>query len=349
MESELTKFLGDRETVYRHLEDLLKRAEHGGLKKFTRDDLVEFGHIYRLAAADLARARYILRSPLLAEYLNDLVGRAHHLIHRKRSNLVQGFARFIRRDFPATVRKEIRVIMVALIIFTSSILIGGFSYLIDPEWGQIVWDQPMLRAYERAVESEHETLLATAIEEESMAAMSAFIITNNIRACIVASAGGILFGLGSLWALSFNGFLLGVVGVMFLSRGPEHNIYFWSGILPHGVLELPAICIAGAAGFLFAKAMLVPGRLSRGESLRLAGKNAVKLLAGVFTLLVIAGLIEGFITPMDTKYFPEGAKIVFSFILLGGFIWYLLKAGWREEESMPEPWVDRTTTHLRLE
>jgi uncharacterized membrane protein SpoIIM required for sporulation len=135
---------------------------------------------------------------------------------------------------------------------------------------------------------------------------------------------------------------------MFMSQGSAHNMYFWSGILPHGVLEIPAICIAGAAGFLFAKGILIPGKLTRGDSLRAASKNAVKLLGGVFFLLLIAGLIEGFITPMDTRYFPEIAKIIFAFLLFIGFLLYLWRAGW-QEELLPEPQKDRTTTHLRLD
>ena len=349
MESELTKFLSEREVQYRRLEEILRGAETGGLKRFTRDDLAEFGRIYRIAAADLARARYVLRSPILAEYLNDLVGRAHHLIHRRHVDFFGGFLRFIRRDFPGTIRREIRVVMFATIIMTASIIIGGFAYAIDPEWGQLIWDKPMLRQYARTVQEEHQSLLATAIDEEHMAAASAYIISNNVRACVMAAAGGILFGLGTLWALSFNGFLLGVVAVMFMSQGSVQNMYFWSGILPHGVLEIPAICIAGAAGFIFARSILIPGRLSRGDSLRQASKNAIRLLGGVFFLLLIAGLIEGFITPMDTAIFPEEWKIIFAFVLFGAFIMYLWRSGWKKDEFSHEQPLERTTTHLRLD
>jgi uncharacterized membrane protein SpoIIM required for sporulation len=349
MEGELTKFLAEREEQYRKLEVILQRAESRGLKKFTRDDLLEFGRIYRVAAADLARARFVLRSPLLAEYLNDLVGRAHHLIHRRQVDIFGGFFRFIRQEFPGTVRREIRVVMFATIIMTVSILIGGFAYSSDPEWGQLIWDKPMLRQYARTVQEEHESLLASAIDEQHMAAASAYIISNNVRACIIAAAGGILFGIGTLLALTFNGFLLGIIAVMFMSQGSEQNMYFWSGILPHGVLEIPAICIAGSAGFIFARSILIPGKLSRGDSLRVASKNSIKLLGGVFFLLLIAGLIEGFITPMDTKYFPEVWKIIFAFALFAGFIVYLCRSGRRDDQFQPEPLQDRTTTHIRLD
>jgi len=347
MAGELTKFLEDREFEYKRLEDLLYRAEHGGLKQFNRIELVEFGHLYRLAAADLARARFVLKSPLLAEYLNELVGRAHHLIHRRRSSVLKNFVNFIAYDFPATFRREIRPIMLAAILLLGSSLVGGIAYQVDPQWGQLILSQPQLRQYEKTVEASREELLATAITEEQMAAMSAYIITNNIQVCLTAIAGGILFGLGTLYTLLVNGFVLGVIGTMFVSRGPEYNLYFWSGILPHGVLEIPAIFIAGGTGFLFARGLLLPGKFSRGEALRREGKNAMKLLGGVILILILAGLIEGFITPAAFEILPE-AKIVFAVLLFGGFVYYLSRAGIGRDETV-EADILRTTTHLRLD
>lgn len=352
MAAELTKFLEEREGSYRSLENLIARAEHGGLRGFTRDELIEFGHLYRLASADLARARYVLKSPILAEYLNEIAGRAHHLIHRKRIPILRSLAYFLAYEFPATVRKEFAPILLAIILLGGSSIIGGLSYVADPEWGQLVAGQPELRQYEQMLE-EQPGGLATAIEEEMMPAASAFIITNNIRVSIVAAAGGILFGLGTLLALIYNGFFLGVVGVMFLSRGPEYDLYFWSGILPHGVLELPAICIAGGVGFLLARGLLVPGKLSRGDAVRMESRNAMKLLGGVVLLLVIAGLIEAYITPLKTQMMPsmilQWGKIILSFLLLGSLILYLMRAGLGREEKMPDLADLRTTTHLRLE
>jgi uncharacterized membrane protein SpoIIM required for sporulation len=348
MSSELTKFLGERESDYRRLEDLLRRAEHGGLRRFDRIELVEFGHLYRLAAADLARARYVLKSPLLSEYLNEIVGRAHHLIHRKRAPILKSFIKFVAYEFPSTVRKEIRPILLATALLLGASLIGGIAYRIDPQWGQLIMSQPDLRNYERMVEQNPEQTLATAINTEQMASMSAYIITNNIQVCLYAIAGGLLFGLGTLYALTVNGFVLGVVGTMFLSRGPSYNLYFWSGILPHGVLEIPAICIAGGIGFLFARGLLIPGSLSRGDSLRREGRNAMKLLGGVILTLILAGLIEGFVTPAAFNILPA-IKIFFAILLFAGYIFYLSRIGYRKDETVPEDEYERVTTHLRLE
>jgi len=346
--SELLKFLESREDSYLQLERLISQAESGGLKKFDRNSLIELGRLYRMASADLARARYVLRSPLLTHYLNELVGRAHHLIHQRRTPVKLGLVRFFSRDFPSTVRREIKPIMLALALLLGASVLGGISYTYDREWGQLVMAQPELRAYEKQLE-DNPTALAADIDENLMPVASAFIISNNIRACITATAGGLLFGLGTLMALVFNGFLLGVVGSMFLNKGPEYDLYFWAGVLPHGVLEIPAIAVAGGGGFLIARGLLMPGKFSRGDAIRIEGRSAMILLGGVMGILVVAGLIEGFITPLKPGIFPSWAKLIFSAIILAAFAMYIIFAG-RDDEIEDSELVElRTSTQIRLE
>jgi uncharacterized membrane protein SpoIIM required for sporulation len=346
---ELTKFLQERENSYLRLEGLLARAEHGGIRKFLKSELVEFGHLYRLAAADLARARYVLRSPLLAEYLNELVGRAHHLIHRRRAPFWGGFIRLVTSEFPRTVRFESRPILLSAALILGAWMIGTLAYAMDHDWGQLVLSQPDLRSFEESLQKGPARLASGDIADSAMPVASAFIITNNIRACMVATAGGLLYGLGTLAALVFNGFLLGVVGAMFLTRGPEYDLYFWAGILPHGVLEIPAIIISGGAGFIIARGLLMPGRLSRGDALRQEGKAAMVLLGGVIVLLIFAGLIEGFITPLKVAWFPSWLKIAFAVVLFAMLIFYLTRAGLRAGQVTQPSHTLRTTTHLRLD
>jgi uncharacterized membrane protein SpoIIM required for sporulation len=348
VQGELTRFLSEREASYKRLEYLLARTEHGEIRKFDRDELVELGHLYRLAAADLARSRYVLRSPLLTEYLNELVGRAHHVIHRRRSPFWISMARFIARDLPQTIRHEAGLILLATALIVGASIVGGIAYAIDSDWGQLALSQPELRQYEQRLESGPAGLATGTISQQSMPAASAFIITNNVRACVVAVAGGLLFGLGTLAALVFNGFLLGVIGTMFLSRGPEYDLYFWAGILPHGVLEIPAICIAGGAGFLLARGLLIPGKLSRGDALRREGQTAMKLLGGVVILLLLAGIIEGFITPLKVAWFPPQMKLLLSMVLFVGLMFYVFRAGGGPSVDITGKKEFRTSTHFQL-
>jgi uncharacterized membrane protein SpoIIM required for sporulation len=124
---------------------------------------------------------------------------------------------------------------------------------------------------------------------------SSMIMTNNLSVCFIAFAGGIVFGLGPLYSMFFNGLLLGVIGVACQQHGMAVDL--WSFVAPHGSLELPSIILAGASGLRLAHGLLFPGIYSRRESLARAGVEATQLVAGIIPLLVIAGTLEGFFSP----------------------------------------------------
>ena len=126
-------------------------------------------------------------------------------------------------------------------------------------------------------------------------AESARIITNNIQVAAIAFAGGMTFGIVTLWAILNNGLMLGALGALFAAKG--FGLDFWATIAPHGVIELTCIQIAGGAGLLIAQGILMPGRLRRVDALREAARRAATLLLGVAALLVVAGTIEGFFSP----------------------------------------------------
>jgi uncharacterized membrane protein SpoIIM required for sporulation len=124
---------------------------------------------------------------------------------------------------------------------------------------------------------------------------SSTILTNNLSVTFLTFAAGITAGIGTLYMVFFNGLLLGVVGAACWLN--QMSLQLWSFVAPHGVLELPSIFIAGGAGLKIAQGLLFPGVLSRKDSLRLAGSEAVQLLLGTIPMLVIAGILEGFFSP----------------------------------------------------
>jgi uncharacterized membrane protein SpoIIM required for sporulation len=159
---------------------------------------------------------------------------------------------------------------------------------------------------------------------------SSAIMTNNLSVSFAAFAGGILGGIGTVYMMIFNGVLIGVVGVACYRAGL--SVSLWSFIAPHGALELPAIFIAGGAGLLLARGLLAPGFLSRRDSLTEAAAVAVRLLLGVVPMLIIAGLIEGFISPTDLPAdlkFALGASV---FVLLAAYT-LLVKPAAREDSA----------------
>jgi uncharacterized membrane protein SpoIIM required for sporulation len=151
---------------------------------------------------------------------------------------------------------------------------------------------------------------------------SSFIMTNNMTVSFLTFAGGITAGLWTLFQLFFNGMMLGVIGVACGMN--DMSVKLWSFVAPHGVLELPAIFIAGGAGLRLAQALLFPGPLSRRDSLAVGGNEAVRLLVGVIPMLIVAGMIEGFFSPSSV---PTGFKFTLAAVLFTLFAGYLAYGG----------------------
>jgi uncharacterized membrane protein SpoIIM required for sporulation len=153
-------------------------------------------------------------------------------------------------------------------------------------------------------------------------------MTNNIAVSLAACATGMFAGLGPVYMMLFNGLLIGVVGSACQRVGMSMDL--WSFVAPHGVLELPAIFIAGGAGLLLAHGILFPGSLPRRDAIAEAGARAIRLLLGVIPILVIAGVIEGFVSPTAT---PPAAKFAIAAALFVLFTLYLTRAGAPGEAS----------------
>jgi uncharacterized membrane protein SpoIIM required for sporulation len=153
-------------------------------------------------------------------------------------------------------------------------------------------------------------------------AASSVIMTNNIGVTFTAFSGGIVGGLGTVYIIAFNGLMLGVVGAACAVAGM--SVPLWSFVAPHGALELPAIILAGGAGLRLGQGVLFPGFLPRRASIARAGAEAVTLVIGCVPMLVIAGVIEAFVSPTALAVplkFGMGAAL---FVLLA---WYLTGFG----------------------
>ena len=148
-------------------------------------------------------------------------------------------------------------------------------------------------------------------------------MTNNIRVSIMALAFGITAGIGTAWILFYNGMIVGALAAYVASTGvPRNTLIFWSLILPHGVPELAAIFLSGACGLMIGRAMIAPGNYTRKDAVIKSAREAVHLVPGIAVILVIAGLIEGFFTPLGV---PPGFKLGFALLTLFGLVLYFKK------------------------
>ncbi|MGH9903685.1 MAG: stage II sporulation protein M, partial [Pyrinomonadaceae bacterium] len=312
------RFVRERKDAWQRLESLLTLLDRTRLRRLNREEVRELGHIYRRTASDLAIARAESRDPRLVNYLNSLVIRAHGRIYR--AGALEGGHRvrqFFARDFPRTFRRTWRFTAAAFAAFLLFALVGFMGTWIDPDFSELAAVDPFFREFVVGARIRWWESL-----NEANQVGGAFIMANNIWVTFRAFSLGALFGFGTLYEMARFGANIGAVLALTYRAGFGHELLtFMAG---HGVLELSAIFIAGGAGMLFGSAVLFPGDLSRFDALRLRGREAIQLVVGCVPLLVVAAVIEGFISPAQiAPAFKIGVAAV-TFIAL--YI-YLLLAG----------------------
>lgn len=273
---------------------MAQRATAQGLDSFAAEELPEFAARYREIAADLARARTYRARPAVLERLGRLVAAGHNALYRDERSSGARIASFLLREAPASVVESWRAVLLATVMFLAPAL-GGYALLREnPALAQDVLPQGMLERAEAGKARTAEGKGYFEADAESRPLMASQIMTNNIQVAFFCFAGGAFAGVGSLVLLAFNGLSIGAVSGHFANAGLLG--YLWTFVIGHGVVELFAIWVAGAAGFLLGKAMIAPGDLPRGEALTLAGRIAVRMVTAVILMLIMAGLIEGFVS-----------------------------------------------------
>lgn len=305
---------------------MLAEARRAGLAAMGERRVSRFAGLYREVAADLARARTYGGSPELLFTLERAVGAGHNLLYSAPSGGWRGFRRWITGGFPALVRLRWRPILAASVLFYLPALLTFAAVRNDPLVGRRMLPTTLMQRAEEAQERQAAGK-GYVDSEEAGPALASFLMTNNVRVTFLAFAGGVLAGLGTALVLIFNGVLLGAVAGIFANN--EANMQLWSFVLPHGVIELTAICIAGGAGLWLGSALLLPGRMTRREAMVVRGREAVSLIGGTAVMLVVAGMIEGFISPSDL---PREIKLGFAALFALLLVMYLALAG-RDEEA----------------
>ena len=317
------RFIDNRKSAWQRLEKLLALLNTTSLRKLHRDEVRELGRIYRRTASDLAIARAESRDPRLINYLNSLVIRAHGRIYRADTQGTQRIRSFYAREFPRTFRRTWRYTALAFTVFMIFSVIGFVGSYRDPDFSELMGVPPAFR--ELAIETK--THWWEDLNEANQVGASS-ILTHNIQVTIYTFAFGALFGVGTLFYLAFNGANIASVLALTYRAGFGNDLVTF--MAAHGVIELSCIFMAGGAGLLIGSAMIMPGDLSRADAIKTRGKEAVRLMMGVATLLVVAGLIEGFISPA-----PIPASIKFSIAAITGIALYsyLLLAGRAGEDG----------------
>jgi len=305
------RWLEKRKPYWSRLEQLVSRSKSGGVSSLDHRELQELGLLYRQTASDLATVREDITSPQLAAYLNQLLGRAHNLIYMGHRPKISGLVKFYSQTYPQIFRETLPETLLAFAVFAVSAIAAWAVTIHDPAFAHRVLGPQMMETIER-----REMWTHSIVAIKPLAASG--IMTNNLTVAFAAFAYGITAGVGTIAMMVLNGLILGVVGAATWHAGMANKL--WSFVAPHGVLELPAIFIAGGAGLEIARGMLFPGLLPRRGSLARAGGRAARLLLGTIPMLFVAGIIEGFLSPSDIAAWM---KYLFAAVMFAGLMMYL--------------------------
>jgi uncharacterized membrane protein SpoIIM required for sporulation len=310
------RWIDGRRERWARLESLLARAQRGRLDKFTAQELLELGDLYRAATADLAAARRDYPGDRVTVYLERLAARAHTAVYHEEPVDTGRIGFFFRYGFPRAFREAFPYIALAIAVLTVSALISALLVVRSGGFADTLLGQDEASSL-RSVLEQHRLWFQSATENHSAA--QSLITLNNVKVAFIAFAGGMLVGLGTIYVLILNGINLGAVAALVASYGLSRG--FWAFVVPHGVVELSVICIAGGAGMMIGDAILRPGLLPRGLAITIAARRAAILVMGCAILLIFAGATESWFSASSAPDWLKFAYGAASGIALYAFLW----------------------------
>lgn len=287
------QFIQTHRDDWKQLEQLTKQFSKKRKKDLSSTVIHQFDMYYQKAAQNLSYSQTYFPNEEITNYLNQLVTQAHNILYRAEHSSWKQVRTFLTEKFIALLIEQWKAIVIAMLLFIFGGLASFLAVTNDPLHLYSILPTEMAQSIMSPGELEA-NVNADAIDASLF---SAQIMTNNIQVAILAFAGGITFGILTVYLLVYNGVIVGALAGLFWHSG--NSYVFWAYILPHGVIELIAIFIAGGAGLLMGYKLCVPGNLTRKYQLKKNTLRSVQLLLGSIPLFVIAAFIEGFITPAD--------------------------------------------------
>lgn len=327
------EFRRERERGWRDLEALLARADKVGVHGLDADELHRLPELYRAAVTSLSVARAISLDRNLVSYLESLAARAHLRVYGAKEGTLEALRGFFAASFPARVRDLGRWLLVSLVLMAAGVA-AGFS-LVAHDLGRYDALVPAGLAQGRGPTSTREELLDVlqgggdgdeSGEDEGaidlLAAFAGILFAHNARVGMLCFALGFAAGVPVVLLLFSNGLLLGALAGLHHHKGLD--LAFWGWVLPHGVTELLAVALCGAAGLALGRALVVPGRFGRLQELARTGRRVAPVVLGAVGLFLVAALIEGLfrqiVVGAAPRYLLAGTSLLF-------WAWYFARVG----------------------
>ncbi len=276
------QFAKQHRSDWKELEQLISTIQRKK-NRADGDKIHHFHRTYQKVTQHLSYSQTYFPNEDVTAYLNGLVSKAHNLLYRDQTSSLKQIHYFFSTKFVQLLFDQWKCVIIAMILFTLGGIGGFFAVLQDELHLYTVLPAQIAKAFDP-------TQVGAAEGAVNAPIMSAEIMVNNIQVAFLAFAGGITFGILTVYILIYNGIIIGAIAALFWHYGNSYE--FWAFIVPHGMIELTAIFIAGGAGLLMGYRLFVPGDYSRGYQLKENAKRSVQLLLGTIPLFVIAGIIE---------------------------------------------------------
>jgi len=331
---DIQKFIQAERPHWKELESLLEKMERDAAFRMNLSEIQHFHYLYRRASADLAKISSFASEKEIRNYLETLVAQAYGETHEIRTH-ARSFKPFhwFFKIFPQTFRRHIRPFALSVAITVLGFLFGGAVLTFDPDSKSILipfshlQDSPTQRVMNEEKNSDDD------LKGVKMS-FSSQLMTHNTQVSIFTMGLGTTWGIGTFIMLFYNGAILGLISLDYIFAGQSKFLLGW--LMPHGVIEIPAILIAGQSGFVLAGAMIGWGtRLPLRSRIREISKDLATLIGGTGVLLIWAGFVESFLSQYHEPVIPYLAKIGFGsieFVLLCLFLGF---AG--RQQTNPEP------------
>ncbi len=321
------RFVATAKPRWDRLESLLVLLDRRGVGVLEPAQIDALALDYRAVTSDLARARGRGYDAAIVGYLNRLSARAHAYVYVGTSRSGWSAVRsFLAAEFPRELRRSWFPIGICALLTVVAAAVAYAAVNAEPANAYALLPANSIPAISKAL---HDSNFG--FDRAFAPLVSSEIITNNIRVAAIAFAGGMTCGVLTLWIILENGLMVGGLGALFAQAG--YGTDFWATIAPHGVIELSAIQVAGGAGLLLAGAIVAPGRVRRLDALVRNARRAATLVLGTAAMLVVAGTIEGFVSPQRLS---AGVRLAIGGLTLVALVLYVMLAGRsRESESVP--------------
>jgi uncharacterized membrane protein SpoIIM required for sporulation len=319
---DLKQFIERERSTWEELDKTLNRIENETLLHLTLEEVQRLHYLYERTGAGLIKISTFAAEPNLVHSLESLLTRAYAELQTGRSQTEKiSIRRWLFRTFPQTFRKHLRFFWAALLLTIVGALFGGAAVAYDPDAKAAIAPFPnLLQSPAERVKEEENKINPTLATSKSR--FSATLITNNTKVSILALALGVTWGIGTAILLFYNGVVLGAVILDYVRAG--QSVFLMGWLLPHGVIEIPAILIAGQAGLLLGRALIGwNSKENVHQRLRSVTGSLVTLISGAALLLVWAGLVEAFFSQYHEPILPYQFKIIVGLVELLALLTFL--------------------------